>query len=292
MNIRLPENLARPASTLLCRALEGAVRIACPPASERALAMVADAMSRLDPESVSIYERNAAALGLPEDPARAPRMQRSRARWLLEMLVERDPAWLASHVSLRGEASLTEALRAGRGATLLWAHLGVPDLGARALVARGHRLAAAMDRPLGPLLWRGVVERRSRRGVSYLPPAAALPGLTEVLGAGGLACFAWDGQSGPKGADPLRGIFAATLLASRARSPLLRAACLPVAPGRYELRISPPLPPPAGRTAARRLALAILRAERAALAESCAHWSLRMQISWPAEATEKARECA
>jgi lauroyl/myristoyl acyltransferase len=290
------DGLAARLAHLACRTLGLPVSALLRADPEGLARRVAALMDLADPGSVRAFRRNLAQLGLRLSPADrdslARSMQRARARTILEMLAApaRDAQWLRARVAVTGLATLREALREGRGAVVIWNHLGIPDLGVRALAAHGLRTTAHADRPLGPVLWRGAVRARRAMGVTVVPRSAGPVPLIVALRRGELAAVVWDGHAprqrdGGHGAG--RGLQAATSLARRAGAPVFRAACLPDGRG-FQLSVRGPHPAPPDAAAARRLACELTAAEARMLSEHLEHWGLNRALRWNAADLEVA----
>ncbi|HVP38604.1 MAG TPA: hypothetical protein VMS93_05400 [Candidatus Saccharimonadales bacterium] len=248
-----------------------------------------------DPASASIFLDNLGRLRpqLPEAERRrlARRMQRSRARTMLEMLAApaRGHRWARRQVEILGLPALREALRAGRGAVVIWNHVGVPDVGARGLAAHGIPTTGHADRPLGPLLWRGLVRSREALGLHYWPRSSGTAPMLAALRRGELAGVVWDGHAPDAAGGAGRGLEAAVALSRRSGAPLFRGACLPEGP-RFRLVLEGPRPAPRGPAEARGLVEDLARAEMRLVVGNLEQWSLVRAL--PPEAVEWAAAAA
>ncbi|MBI5837377.1 MAG: hypothetical protein HZB25_09040 [Candidatus Eisenbacteria bacterium] len=263
---------------LPCAALLHAV----PVATVRVFSACADAA---DPSAVRCFlsnlERVAPRLTAARRRSVARSMQRARVRTILEMIAApaRSASWLRRQVQVHGLEALRASASSGAGAVVVWNHVGIPDVGIRTLAAHGLPTTAHADRPLGPLLWRGVIRSRAGQGVHYRPRTSGTAPLLEALRRGELAGIAWDGYQ-PRGErDAARGLDAAVALSRRSGAPLWRARCLPTDHG-FELFLEGPVAAPRGAACTLRLKRALVEAEGRLIATHLDHWGLCRELRW------------
>lgn len=158
-------------------------------------------------------------------------------------------AWIEDVVRIDASVErLDEALRAGRGALVVTAHLGNWELLCAALRRRGHTGAVVgLERPRDPsTAW--LVAMRRGYGVETLPQGAHPRELVRVLERGGvvglladLEARRLDGVELPFFGRPARTMTAPAALARARRLPLVPCRCVAVDARRYELRFDEPL---------------------------------------------------
>ncbi len=229
-------------------------------------------------------QENARGLGVVCPPGASPlgrRMSEARLRGIMEMLRAGTggPDESAGRVNIPGLARLRKILGEGRGAVVLWNHLGCCDLGLRALASLGIRSTAHADRPLGPLLWRGVVAHRAARGVSLLPRRSGLGPLLRALRRGELAAISWDGHLPDAPGETFRGIAAAVALAARAGCTLFRARCVENGAG-HLLHLEGPVRIPAASSARTALSRDLEDAELRSIRRHADQWTLGVRFQF------------
>ena len=133
-------------------------------------------VSRADREAVS---RNLSAILGPTNP-RLPwatrEVFRNFAKYLVDFFrLERvDEAFIAARVTVVGREHIDEALRRGRGAILLSAHLGNYELGAAVAAALGYTVNIVVLHHQDPRVNAFFTTRRMNTGVQPIPVGMAL----------------------------------------------------------------------------------------------------------------------
>lgn len=154
---------------------------------------------------------------------------------------------IKQRVRMTGEDHLRQALAAGRGAILLFAHLGNWELGGQAVGIAGYRVHPIVQ-PQANARFFAVVERyREKAGLQPITRGFTLREMLRALGRGDCVLIMPDQDAGRKGifvpffgrpASTPRGI---AVLARLAKAPVVPFFIRRLRPGFHEVRFHPPL---------------------------------------------------
>lgn len=159
---------------------------------------------------------------------------------------------LGRWVELKNPEILEEALKGGRGAVLVVAHLGNWELAALAVAARGFRINS-LSRPVeNPWLHAYFTPRRQATGHRLVFREGAIAAIGEVLKRNEVIVIMPDQNAHEKGVFvPFLGRPASTgrttaLMALKSGAPLIPAKAVRVGRGRHVVVFEPPIPRPEG----------------------------------------------
>jgi len=181
--------------------------------------------------------------GCAAPAARAMARSYVASRWaVLRILAGRAP-----EAAVHGLGHLTGALRAGRGALLVTAHVGCGELGCVGLAKIGPVHSVAGVQMLGS--WTPALRRRFLRAGLRLHPSRGLRGLESALRRGEIVALQIDGDQGRRrAAAPFLGAprplpVGPTWLAARTGACVLPAACVREGSS-WTIHLLPALPAP------------------------------------------------
>ncbi len=193
-------------------------------------------------------------LGLSEDDPTVRRTARGAFRHFSRFVAESIHAqsWgredMRDRVDIIGSEHLDAAADGRKGVIFVSAHMGATEIAAAVAVIKGFRVTSVIEPVKPEWLMDCVLISRARMGISLIPSAGAGISLIRELRRGGMVAFAVDagidrpdsipvtffGRQTPFPEGPAR-------LARLTGVPVIFAASVRTAPGRYRVHIQPPL---------------------------------------------------